>query len=90
MHSLRRVSLVPMIGDLFFFSRHPELVSGSISPRSQAVIESREDAKAQRAWDLTLYLCVFASSREILSIGSIKHWVPAFAGTTDGLGSIHD
>lgn len=38
MHSLRRVSLVPMIVGLLSFSRHPELVSGPISPRSQAVI----------------------------------------------------
>ena len=114
MHSLWRVPLVSMTGDLLSSLRHPELVSGSTSPFSQAVIGagwmqinqcthyhprvcngialigSREDAKAQRGRDSTHYLCGFASSREILSIGYIKHWVPAFAGMTDGLGPIHD
>lgn len=38
MHSLRRVSLVLVTGELLFFLCHPELVSGSTFPRSQAVI----------------------------------------------------
>jgi hypothetical protein len=38
MHSLRRVSVAPMIVNLISSPRHPELVSGSTSPFSQAVI----------------------------------------------------
>jgi len=38
MHSLRRVSVAPMIVNLISSPRRPELVSGSTSPFSQAVI----------------------------------------------------
>jgi len=51
---------------------------------------SREAAKAQRGQGLPHYLCAFAASREILSIGYPKNWVPAFAGMTDSLGPLHD
>jgi hypothetical protein len=53
-------------------------------------IESREDANALRGLGLTDYLCTFASSREILSTGDTKNWVPAFAGMTDGLSRFHE
>lgn len=51
---------------------------------------SREAAKAQRGQGLPHYLCAFAASREILSIGYPKNWVPAFAGMIDSLGPLHD
>jgi hypothetical protein len=57
---------------------------------SIVLIGSREDAKAQRGQYLTHNLCAFAASYEILSNGYLKNCVPAFAGMTDSLGTLHD